>query len=181
MTYQANIPQPTNLISVSQNDILQNFQAIDAAWNINHEDFNAANQGKHIYVEMPNQGADPAGAATQMTLFSKLTGGNSQLFYKRDAEGTSYQLTGTNPTAAASGSTFLPGGLLLKWGNVVAAASPTSVSFASAFPTACFSVTVAINNNSPAFSATVNSVGTTGFDLYTTKTGVTHFYIAIGN
>ena len=181
MTYQPNIPQPTSLISVSQNDILQNFQAIDAAWNINHEDFNTANQGKHIYVEMPNQGADPAGAATQMTLFSKLVGGNSQLFYKRDAEATAYQLTGTNPTAAGSGSTFLPGGLFLKWGSVVPGSSPTAVVFSSAFPTAVFSLTVSINNNAPGFSATVNSVGTAGFDLYTTKTGVTHFYIAIGN
>jgi hypothetical protein len=72
VTWQTNIPQATDLISVSQNDLLQNFQAVDAAWNINHDDFNSATQGKHKFVEMPNQGADPGGAAAEFTLFREL-------------------------------------------------------------------------------------------------------------
>lgn len=125
MTYQPNIPKATELISVSQDDILQNFQAVDAAWNINHDDFNSATQGKHKFVEMPDQGIDPAGippgAANEFTLFSQqtATNNNQELWYQRNNEATAYQLTSSNPVKDGfpyyAGYSFLPGGILIQW------------------------------------------------------------------
>lgn len=180
MTYQTNIPQPTDLISVSQDDILQNFQAIDAAWNINHEDFNAALQGKHKFVEMPNQGADPAGAATEFTIFSKVSaGGQSEIFYKRDAEASSYQLTGINPSVSGSpafaGYTFLPGAILIQW--VRCSVSNTgsrgkqdgaSITFPTTFSSTPYTVQLSVERNgTTTASGVVNatSITSSGFTL----------------
>ncbi len=119
MTFQRNIPQPGDLISVSQDNLLQNFQAINDSYNVNHVLFNLAGDGKHKFVEMPNQTAEPAGAASEITIFSRFTTlpatGVVELWYKRNAEANAFQLTGTNPTNATKGLTFLPGGLLLQW------------------------------------------------------------------
>jgi hypothetical protein len=186
-TYQPNIPQPGQLISISQNDILQNFQQLNAAWLVNHVDFNTAPLGKHNLVEFPNQSSAPAGAASEMTLFSQLASGVSQLFYIRNA-GTPFQLTGKDPIVAASGSTFLPGGIILQWGTwTLASGVPNAaVSFAQTFPTNVFALTFGSNptpdpKNLPIFSALTTS-GFTGSRVTGSSGGTyTYYYIAIGN
>lgn len=187
MTYQANIPQSTDLISVSQDDLLQNYQAIDAAWNINHVDFNLASQGKHKFVEMPVQGADPAGAAGEFTLFSKTNvAGNNEVFYKRNAEANSYQLSGPNPNRAAKGSTFLPGGLLLQWGLETTIANNQQYTFDKAFAAAPYSITltgVRSNNQQRALWVSDGTVTTTAFRIKTDSTGAAMkgiYWMAIG-
>ena len=192
MTFQSNIPLSTDLLSVSQGDILGNFQALGSAWPVNHVDFNASGAGKHKYVEFPDQGSDPAGAASELTLFAKLDAGSTtQLYYKRNAEGTSYQLTAQNPTIASSGSTFLPGGIILKWGSA-SVTNSQAVSFASAFPTACWQVICQPINNGAVTVANdyvyvQSSPTTTQFTATAVKrtslsgNTVTFSYIAIGN
>jgi hypothetical protein len=170
MTFQTNIPQPGDLISVSQDDILQNFQAIDAAWNINHEDFNAANQGKHKFVEMPNQTANPAGAASEFTIFSRFTTlpatGSLELWYKRATEGTAFQLTGTNPVRNATGYTFLPGNMLMQWRLVSSPSDGAAVVFPIAFSATPYSLQLtAQRNGTSAGDVNGTSLTATGFTL----------------
>lgn len=187
MTFQANIPQPTDLISASQDDLLQNFQAISAAWQINHVDFNAVSQGKHKFVEMPVQGADPGGAASEFTLFSKTNvAGNDELFYKRDAEANSYQLSGPNPNRAAKGSSFLPGGLLIQWGLEATVANDQQYTFDVAFAAAPYSITITgvrSNNQQRSLYVSDGTVTTTNFRIKTDSTGVAMtgvYWMAIG-
>lgn len=184
MTFDPNIPQPGDLISVSQNDILQNFQSIDTTVNTNHVDFNAAGAGKHKFVEMPNQGADPAGAASEFTLFSKLASGNSELHYKRDAAANSFQLTGADPSAVANGYTFLPGGLLMQW-NFLTGASKNDgavINFPTAFGAAPFSLQLTASRNGVSVNVlNATSVSATQFTLRTSSNsndGV--WFLAIG-
>ncbi len=47
MSYQNNIPQPTDALSQSQSDILNNFAAIQTLIDVDHVDFANINQGKH--------------------------------------------------------------------------------------------------------------------------------------
>jgi hypothetical protein len=185
MTFQPNIPQPSDLISISQNDILQNFQAINSSWNVNHVDFNSVGAGKHNFVEMPIQGSDPAGAANEFTLFSKTnTGGNNELFYKRDNSGTSYQLSGTDPTRAAKGLSFLPGGLLLQWNLEGTVSDNQSYTFLTAFSATPYSIVL-----TPVRDATAErsmyvkngSVSTSGFQIRTSSGSFNGLYwMAIG-
>lgn len=151
MVYQQNIPGPTDLISDSQGDLQGNFQAIKAAFDINHVTFDASGQGKHKFVEMPNQGiapaGNPSGAANEFTLFSQQTsvGNIQQLWYKRNNEASSYQLTSTNPNPITNGHSFLPGGLLIQWGQVVGAPSltdPVTITYPTSFSAAPFSLQV---------------------------------------
>ena len=62
--YNPNIPQPTDLLSNSQPQLLVNFQSLQAWIDVNHVDYadNLGNAGKHLYVTMPNTasyGASP--------------------------------------------------------------------------------------------------------------------------
>lgn len=185
MTFQPNIPLATDLISVSQTDIKNNFSAIGTTFDVNHVDFNASGAGKHKFAEFPNQGSDPVGAGNEMTLFSKLIAGASQLFYKRNNAVTSFQLTGADPLAAANGSTFLPGGLILKWGTYTLAAgtNSTPVVFAGgAFPTNCFSLTITGNITNNKSMPSYSGLTTVGFNGNKTDVGfaTTYTYIAIG-
>lgn len=124
MPYQADIPQPTDQLSVSQDNLLQNFQSIYAAWNTNHVTFDDADQGKHKYVNFPVQGGAPALAA-DAGLYALAAG----LFVHAPGSVTDYNITLRNFTAGASGYCYLPCGLLVKFGRATAAAGAVTVAF----------------------------------------------------
>lgn len=185
MTYQPNIPQSTDLISVSQNDLLNNFQSINTSWNVNHVDFNLAGAGKHNFVEYVNQAGDPAGAASEFTLFSKVSGGGqSEIFYKRNSEATAYQLTGTNPSGAASGYTFLPGAMLMQWSFLTGASKNdgAAIVFPVAFGATPWSLQLTASRNGISVNVlNATSVTNTGFTLRTSSNsndGI--WYLAVG-
>lgn len=183
MVYKPNIPQPTNIPAQSQSDFLENFSELNTIFDVDHVTWNAAsaaNRGKHTsstYIDT----TDPVTATNEVAVYAKDDGGNSRLYMRQEAAGTVVQMSNRDPTIGANGETFLPGGILLKWGAVLVNSSPTAVVFANAFPNSIFSIVVTINNNNPNFSATVNAGSVSGFDIYSTKTTVTHFYFAIGN
>jgi hypothetical protein len=187
MTFDPNIPAASDLISVSQGQLQQNFQSLNTAWNVNHEEFNLANAGKHPFVEFPIQGADPAGALNEFTIFSKTNvAGNNELFYKRDNEANSYQLSGPNPNRATKGSTFLPGGLLLQWGAEATVADNQVYTFDVAFAAAPYSVTITgVRSNTQERSLWVSSgtVTASQFAIRTSSSGVALtpvYWMAIG-
>ena len=129
MAYNANIPQPTDQLSQSQGQILDNFTSLGAAWPVNHGAFDGANAGMHMFLQLPTVpnaqvAAVPAMAANQIGMVSQVSaytavpelqvirpGGNNIV------EFTSY---GNAPSAGfTTGWTRLPSGILLKWGGVV--------------------------------------------------------------
>jgi len=116
MAYQQNIPQPTDELRDSQNDILQNFQGIKTAWDVNHVTFDLADEGKHSHVSLPEQAAGPATAANELAVYSKqstLTG-VAELFVRRESSGDEIELT--SGLAANDGWSRLPSSILIKWG-----------------------------------------------------------------
>lgn len=129
MPYQEDIPRPTDILSVSQNDILQNFTTIDTAWNINHVPFDVADQGKHNKVHLPNQDAivpiDPVTTGTETALYSKTSTLTTvtELFVMPRNSGTEIPITAK--LGAATGWAYLPNGLLIKWGEVTATGDDT--------------------------------------------------------
>ena len=55
MAYNNNIPLAADQLSVSQADLLNNFATISTYLNVNHVDFNGADQGKHKLLTLPVQ------------------------------------------------------------------------------------------------------------------------------
>lgn len=124
MAYNPNIPQPTDILSQSQGDILDNFQAIDVWVDVDHVDFGSPDEGKHNQVTFVVQGAQPTFLAGEIGLYnflSPLTGVDE--LYITNQAGINTQLsastlsTNANPGNNISGWTYLPSGILLKWGN----------------------------------------------------------------
>lgn len=117
MPYNANIPQSGDKISTSQPQILGNFQEINTFVSVNHVDFNTADQGKHKFLQMPEQSSAPTTAANEGGLYTKESSltTDTQLFWRRESSGTEIEFT--NSSAAIVGWTRLPSGILLKWGN----------------------------------------------------------------
>lgn len=116
MAYSQNIPQPTDELKDSQADLLANFQAIKAAFDINHVTFDLADEGKHNYVSFPEQAAGPATAANELALYSKESTLTSvaELFVRKESSGDEIEFTSS--LQATDGWSRLPSGILIKWG-----------------------------------------------------------------
>lgn len=192
MTFNANIPASTDLISQSQSQIQTNFSQSNTAFGVDHTAFDVvSNQGKHKKSTYVEQGSDPATLANELDVYTKDLGGVTTLYLRKESNGTVVQMSGQDPTIASSGSTFLPGGIIIKWG-IVSAASANPISFASAFPTNCWSVVAQPINSGAATVANdyvyIYNVTTSGFSATGVQrvakvgnTGFNYYYIAIGN
>ena len=188
--YNPNIPQSTDFLSDSQQDIQSNFQQLDTSFGLNHFPFSnvTANNGKHSYIEMVNEAALPVGLADEEgTLYTKKLSGESQMFYSPDDTSKEYQMTtvidaefatfGTNTNYSGTlngGWTYLPGGLILQYGFVPAGGT-TVVIYPVQFPTAVFSITVGGSTNVRVTAPTTSSFTMTNQDSQPA------YWMAIGN
>jgi hypothetical protein len=104
MTFQANIPLATDLISVSQGDLKNNFGALNTAWNVDHVAFNSAGAGDHKKITLLAPIANPNQTTPIASIFTKAspTTITSDLYYQDGAlAGNVKQLTGGGITTAA--------------------------------------------------------------------------------
>ncbi len=116
MAYNASIPQAPDDPSNSQGLILDNFTEISTAFNLNHGNFNDPAQGKHLFLQMPEQSSAPATAANEGGVYTKVVSGTTELFFRDESNGTERQITKAF-TGATTGDITIPGGLIIKWGQ----------------------------------------------------------------
>jgi hypothetical protein len=177
VSYQNAIPQATDKISVSQGDLLGNFQEVNTAWNANHVPFNLSSEGSHWFISMPNQtvsgtfpprtdGVGPY--ANSMGLYA-LAG---QLWFRPAGQAvgvrTNDKLLTTAQVNNATNSITLPNGLIMKWG--IGQGNSVGAGFANVFPVAfphlCF--TVQANTINAAYNVNnfinLNFISSTGFN-----------------
>lgn len=142
MAYNPDIPAPTDVKSQSQADIKENFTQIKTVVDINHVTFGDADQGKHKYVTLPEQGAAPSTAANEIALYTKEIGGVSALFLRHEGDGTEVDIT--TATKAAAGYCKLPCGIMLIWGsgNMAGGTKTQAQGFVTNFSTSCLNVQV---------------------------------------
>ncbi len=142
MAYQNNIPQPTDALSQSQSDILNNFAAIQTLIDVNHVDFASSDQGKHKFITFPLQGAAPVINAGEIGLYNALSTKTAKdELYLINSTGGTVPLTESQQVARSSGWAYLPSGVLLKWGSsnanglstITFPAGPTIPAFNSIF------------------------------------------------
>ena len=191
MAYKNNIPQPNDNLDISQPDILANFAQLDTTMGVNHYDFSdlTVNNGKHKFLQMPEEGAAPATAANEGGLYTKEASGITNLFWRQESSGTEIQMTNLSTNSAAKGHTFLPGGLLLQWGlQGGSSSSSVAVTYDIAFSSApyCVNVTPVRAASSPGSDTMVvvvtSSVTTSGFTIGNlgSHTMVGWYWMAIG-
>jgi len=100
MPYTTNIPQANDQLSQSQNQILQNFQALAPCVG-------------GIFVQ---QGAALGTAATELAIYNLNLGGVPQLYLRKQGGGTQVPFTVISNTGA-NYTAILPSGIVIKFGT----------------------------------------------------------------
>ena len=206
MAYTNSIPNATDLPSNSRPQIKGNFEAIYTVNGVNHIQFNdsSGNQGKHKYVSFPVQTASPPTppfVSGECGMYSFLNPNTSQneLYISKLNQATDTQIpfTASNlsvtsaPAEDTAGWSYLPSGLLIKWGTATTSGSALNekVYYDTTVPFgAVFSVTMTprfLGDND--ILALVYGSTRTYFEVYTSKISkrnsprsVPLYYFAIG-
>lgn len=163
MPYQANIPQPNDQLSASQVDLLGNFQALGVIGGNTNANSSALNNiAGFNYIYLPVQGANPpvgTAFANEIAMFSFLnpTTNQNELYINKRNLATIKQipitasvLSNTAVNAATNGWSFLPSGILIKWGATTTAAA-TNIDIVSGGPAYArvYNAQATLFNNSP--------------------------------
>lgn len=120
-----NVPNPGQTLGNSRPDINSNFAVIDAAFQVDHEDYNTTNQGMHNRVSFLTQNPVPTPIAGIVQLYSQLSTITNQpeLVFAHQAGSTAP--TGakivefTSAGWANPGWTRLPSGIMMKWQSII--------------------------------------------------------------
>ena len=178
------VPLAGQTLAVTRAPINQNFTTINTAFLVNHVEYGLADQGKHKFLQFPQQAAAPATAATELAMYTKDVTGSPQLFIRRQSSGT--EIDFTSATTAVDGQTTLPSGITFKW-NTVAGTGNTAVAitFTTPFTTACYNVQVTSNIASGGGCPQVSNITVNGFTLYARRIGTdtatgNYTFLAIG-
>ena len=187
MPYNPQIPQPADKLRVSQNDILNNFQAIGTGFALNHVDLNLADAGKHKLLTMPRQTFPQVVAGNDLLFYVGLdpNTGLSELYLKRSTDvGNGLSTTAKGTNLASYGWSALPSGIYIKWGSFSVAGNvlSTQTMQGPAFTNInSYSVSVSINSVATVASVAVHNLNTTQFQFLSNVAAVTTYrYLAIG-
>lgn len=163
MPYDSTVPQSGQTLGNTHVPIQTNFSIITTAQSVNHEAYDNANQGKHKFLQMPEQGSAPSTAANEGGLYTKGSSGTN-VFFRSESNGQEYKLTavddtefaefGTNtlydatPQNQYGGWTFLPGGLILMYGLAENVASGNgTIRFPKSFSLVPYSIQLTFKTN----------------------------------
>jgi hypothetical protein len=172
------IPAAGNFPGDDQPLMQTNFANISSYLQVDHTNPSATNAGQHKEVTFASNNV-PTPPVSPPVLFTNTVSPSTipQLFwYSGSSTASSAQYVNS-----VSGSTFLLGGMIIKWG--IGGAIGSTVNFASAFPNAAYSMTVTGSSSLYTGGFTVTALGTGGFTVVRTDghSGATgYYYIAIG-
>ena len=185
MAYTEDVPKAAQTIAASQPIINANFQGIKTLIEVNHVTFDDADEGKHAFLQMPEQAAAPTTGASEGAVYTKDDGTKTQLYWREESNGTEYQLSGAFTTGTTDGLFTLPGGLIVKWGLRSTISGNATVTFGTPFPNNAYNVIISqVRNDSTAkvMNITPGSLSVSKFTVKSTSGGSSGLYfIAIGN
>lgn len=187
MVYNNNIPQPTDRPSDSQSDLLANFQDLKTFLDRNHEAIVDPSvnldEGKHIYLQMPEQGVAPTTAADEGALYTKVSGTATQLFFREESNGAERQLTGIAPTSTVAPAyttySFTLGGIIFNYGTISHSGTTTAVLFDTAYSNTNYALTLGPLGIIAAYSPNWDTPTVNGFNFKTASsiTGQCRFIV----
>ena len=194
MPYNASIPQPTDQMSQSQQDLLDNFTEINTFVTVDHVAFNGANQGQHAKVTLPILAAPVfPNPGTDIGLYNAagVTSTLSEGYVHKHIAGPAAievpfteSVLGSNATPATSGWTYLPSGILMKWGNAVTINGTTNINMNAGGDlgpnfTQAYNVQITVRNVYTGV-VTASFAALPNFQLTATDAGNNVYWFAIG-
>lgn len=182
MAYNSDIPQSTDDPSQSQGQIVANFQELNTFLSVNHVALNDSDQGKHNFLNLPEQSSAPATAANEGGLYTKEVSGATQLFYRDESSGTERQITNAF-TAATNGTLTIPGGLLIQWGFASGIGDDSQVDFNTNFSGSAYNVQCTLvrsDTNSRFVYVQSGSVTNQKFNIKSNSTSTDMYWWAVG-
>ncbi len=199
-TYTRDIPDGPHNPSADQGPMKVNTNSTDDIIAENHYSFGVAEGGKHFYIQIPED-ENPGGStgAHELLLYNGLDG-TYNLYFVPPATAVpagAIQMTRNEaPVAATSGSSWIAGGMRLKWGVVTFAAGNShltgNVTFTPNF-TNFFNITTSLRNANTADTTASNTLaisspGVAGFSwVFNSSSGIGSttypgfYWFAIGN
>lgn len=206
MALNINVPQANQTLAITQPLILNNFNAINTAFAVDHVNFNDPGQGKHNKITFPVQNpASTFPTVGDLGLFSFLnttTTKNELNVYKANNAGyvnvpfTASTLSNSAPVAGGSGWSYLPSGLIIQWGTATginstlnATVLSAAIPFTIVFPNQVLSVQISLATVGAVkgIFTSINDLTTANFKIATFRTrsaGLNNpndfYYFAIG-
>lgn len=126
MSYNPNIPNLGDFTSISQKQMLANFQSINSTYLIDHVALTAVDHvGKHNSLTLRPQSTDPTTEVDQCAIYNKLVSSVPQLFFRSSSNATPIQLSNSNlntfqtGSLASNQSTFLAGPFTIYMGYIL--------------------------------------------------------------
>ena len=187
MAYNNAIPQPTDLLSVSQGDIFDNFEAIGFMMAPG-----GSGAGTGGYSKFTTASGDPTAIADTMLMYAKdgVTSGKPELWIERSsASGILPSIINfTEAIKATDGSTVLPSGIMIKWGAASATNGPTQHVYTTGqFPTNTLSVQItersavaSVHNYLKVLAFTQSGVTVSSITSSNNAGTSDYYYLAIG-
>ena len=125
-TYVKGFPQDGSTLGNTKTQIRQNLDGTFETLAVNHFDNNDPNAGQHMFIQMPNSSVAPPGmnGANECDLYNggSSMGGANNFFFLPPASTSlsdSIQITrNEQPLQVTNGFSWLPGGILIQWGQV---------------------------------------------------------------
>jgi hypothetical protein len=180
-TYNAAIPQPSNLISNSQSQIFGNFDQLNNQFAIDHTAFNTGSgngDGFHKKITFSNVLATPSPSNPVSVLYTKATGGaGTQQLYFKNAGQAEQQITGAPEIGAwAKFNGTTAGTNAPTQGYNVTSVQRTFagtyvVNFTRSFTTATYMVQLTATNNTDPQTTQVFEIFNRGTSSVSFKTG----------
>jgi len=95
MTFDPAIPQPTDVLSDSQSDLLTNFGQLNTQFSVNHVAFDdgSSDKGKHKFVTFVEQAAAPTTIGDEYALYAMDDSGEPEIFAQPEASTSGFQIT----------------------------------------------------------------------------------------
>jgi hypothetical protein len=128
MSYTVGIPLDGQSLGNSKPQVRANFTQLYNYTAVNHVALNNLGQGKHTFVELVNQANQTTGLG-ESAIYSQALGPTpfANWVYQQETggadplrnQGAIIQMTNIKPVNATVGRSFLPGGLLIVWGNLL--------------------------------------------------------------
>lgn len=181
-TYNDGVPSTNNDPSDDQPDMLTNTQSIKGIWGIDHYTFGVGVDidGRHKQCSMANQTAPGIPTGSDGVYYVN----NDVPMFQNTSNANNFIATYTGtPTAASTGKTYLPGGILMQWGTVSSPGGSGTVNFSTAF-SAIYNVQLTIRRDvsSTTVGVYVDTAPTTALFKYIISSSGSNslFWIAIG-
>lgn len=187
MPITTNVPLPNQSLATSQPLIQGNFVTIEAAFIQDHVDYGITGQGKHNQVTFPVQASAPSYLNGEVGLFNLLNSNTSadELYV---AKGTNPGIAFTASLQNTNGWSYLPSGILLKWGTAgVSGSGNTTITFptGATYPAfnSIYSVQISpVSTTSNQIGPKINMYGTTTITVYNPGSNAINVtYFAIGS